>query len=212
LGLNSLGLWPLTLALWACAYAALAVASVALWLFVVYGVKIIAISYFSGWIIDKLIHKKALWVDFLAFLIGSIIYTLLLSTPYVGWVFNILLSALGAGAAWMAFRNRRQTSRSISAVVPPPAVLLPSPVNSSIAPELVPSQYAAAPEAASPLPAIPPVPNSPLVSFAEPVFVALPQLADPVSAPVGSDEKTVNSENQPTLKMRRKKAGSPNLS
>jgi hypothetical protein len=121
LGLNFLGLWQVSIALWAAAYACLALALVALWFFIVYGTKIIAIYFFATWVFGKLFNRQAFWMDILALLAGTVVYALLRSVPYVGWVFDVLVTAAGAGAAWLAFRESRRRPE----VVPLPA---PSPV------------------------------------------------------------------------------------
>jgi len=105
LGLNYVGIWPLTIALWALAYACMAVAMVALWLFIVYGTKIIAFYFVAQWAFGRLFERKNVWMDLLALLAGSVVYALLRSIPYVGWIFDLLVTALGAGAAWMALRG-----------------------------------------------------------------------------------------------------------
>jgi hypothetical protein len=99
LGFNFLGLWQVSIALWAAAYACLALAVVALWFFISYGTKIIAIYFATTGLFALLFKRKAFWLDLLALLAGTVIYALLRSVPYVGWVFGVLATALGAGAA-----------------------------------------------------------------------------------------------------------------
>jgi hypothetical protein len=107
LGLNFLGLWQISIALWVAAYACLMLAVMALWFFISYGTKIIAVYFASTALFALLFKRKALWLDLLALLAGTVIYSLLRSIPYVGWVFGVLAMALGAGAAWMAYRKPR---------------------------------------------------------------------------------------------------------
>ncbi len=104
LGLNSLGLWQLTLTLWVLAYSALAAGMVSLWVFIVYGTKIIAIYFLAKWAFGKLFKSRSIWMDVLALLAGSLVYLLLLAIPYVGWIFNIAATAYGLGGAWLAYR------------------------------------------------------------------------------------------------------------
>jgi hypothetical protein len=53
LGLNFLGLWQLSIALWIASYSALALALVGLWLLVVFGTKIIVVHALTGWLLDR---------------------------------------------------------------------------------------------------------------------------------------------------------------
>jgi hypothetical protein len=108
LGLNFLGLWQLSLALWASAYACLALALAALWFFIVYGTKIIVLYFIATWTFGKLFHRKAVWLDILALLAGTVVYALLRAVPYVGWVFDVLVIAAGAGSGWLAYRESRK--------------------------------------------------------------------------------------------------------
>ena len=120
LGLNFLGLWQLTLAIWFVSAAVLAILMIALWLFIVYGTKLIVIYVLSAWAFEALFHKKAFWMDVLALLAGTLVYTLLVAIPYVGWIIGVLVSAAGMGAAWLAWRESRKP-----AIVEAPA---PAPV------------------------------------------------------------------------------------
>ncbi len=122
LGLNFLGLWQLTIALWIIAVALLALFLTALWLFIVYGTKLIVIYVLSAWAFDKLFHKKVFWMDVLALLAGTLVYTLLVAIPYVGWVIGVLVTAAGMGAAWLAWReSRRPAIVEAPALSPAPA-------------------------------------------------------------------------------------------
>ena len=113
LGLNALGLWQLSVALWAAAYACLALALVALWFFISYGTKIIAIYVGAAWVFGKLFQRKAFWLDLLALLAGTVVYILLLAVPFIGWVFGLLVTAAGAGAAWLTYRQSRRKTEPV---------------------------------------------------------------------------------------------------
>ncbi|MEZ0396378.1 MAG: polymer-forming cytoskeletal protein [Anaerolineales bacterium] len=122
LGLNFLGLWQLTIALWLAAAALLTLFLIALWAFLAYGTKLIVIYALSTWLFEKLFHKKALWLDLLALLSGTLLYTLLAALPYVGWIIVVLVSAAGAGAAWLAWQaNRRPVAADLPGVPLPEA-------------------------------------------------------------------------------------------
>ncbi len=121
LGLNFLGLWQLTIALWIAAAALLALFLTALWAFLVYGTKLIVIHAFSAWAFESLFRRRAFWLDVLALLAGTLMYALLTAIPYLGWIFAVLTTAAGAGAAWLAWRESRQPAVVESPTAPPPA-------------------------------------------------------------------------------------------
>ncbi len=122
LGLNSLGLWQLSLGFWALAYSGLAMFLAVLWFLIVYGTKIIVIFLAAGWLFGRIFHRKAVWLDVLALLAGALVYGLLLAIPYVGWVFGVLVTAAGAGAAWLETRANRQAPAPL-----PPVPVKPAP-------------------------------------------------------------------------------------
>lgn len=112
LGLNSLGIWQITIVLYLAAFSILALSGVFLWFFIAYGARIIAIYTISIWLYGKLCRRKTLWLDLLAILVGTIVYMLLQAVPYAGWVFDVLMTAIGAGASWLAIHDWRQSARA----------------------------------------------------------------------------------------------------
>jgi len=113
LGLNYLGLWQISLLFWAIAYAILTICIALLWLFLVYGTKIIAAYTITRWIFDQFTQKQAYWVNALAMLAGIIIYALLHSIPFMGWIFSLIFTALGMGSTWLARRERRKEGQNL---------------------------------------------------------------------------------------------------
>jgi hypothetical protein len=118
LGLNVLGLWQVSLALWVLAYSLLAISLTLLWLFIMYGTKIIVSYHFVAWLTGKFALQKTLWLDILAVLVGTLLYALLRSIPYIGWGIGLLIIATGMGSGWIAYRNPKQVPQPI-AVTPP---------------------------------------------------------------------------------------------
>jgi cytoskeletal protein CcmA (bactofilin family) len=118
LGLNYLGLWQLSLGIWALAYSALALALAVLWFLVVYGTKIIVAYAASTWLSGRLFRRRAFWIDVLALLAGTLVFVLLQAIPYAGWIFGVLVTAAGAGAAWMAWQWSRQKPSETTVPVP----------------------------------------------------------------------------------------------
>jgi cytoskeletal protein CcmA (bactofilin family) len=118
LGLNSLGLWQFSLGLWVLAYSALALVLTSLWFLIVYGTKIIVAYAAAAWLFERLFHRRAFWMDVLALLAGTLVYTMLRAIPYAGWIFGVLVTAAGAGAAWLAYRAWRQKPAPAAAASP----------------------------------------------------------------------------------------------
>jgi len=105
LWIGSLGLWDLSLAFWIAGFSCLGLSLVALWAFSVYGTKIIVAFTAANWLLGKaspaIVKYKAL-----PLLLGTLLYTLLRSIPILGWVIGLLVTAVGMGAVWMAYRSR----------------------------------------------------------------------------------------------------------
>jgi hypothetical protein len=108
LGLNLIGLWPVTMALWAVVYAAILLALLGLALFIAYGSKIIVVALVASWLFGFISRRKSVWLDLLALLAGTVVYALLHTLPYAGWVLDILITAAGMGAAWSTYREWNQ--------------------------------------------------------------------------------------------------------
>ncbi len=111
LGLVYLGIWQIAVALWILTFCALLALIVALWLFVLYGAKVIACYV----LLPRLFSRAGIPARFgwlaLAMFGGTLVYTLLRGIPYLGALLDILVTALGAGALWMAWRHRKRTAR-----------------------------------------------------------------------------------------------------
>jgi hypothetical protein len=106
LGINFLGLWQVTLALWVVGFSALFIAAVALALFIAVGSKIVVAYLAASLLFSLFLRRRAIWSDLLALLAGVVVYALLRSIPYAGWVIDLLVTAAGMGSAWLAWRNR----------------------------------------------------------------------------------------------------------
>jgi len=128
LGLNLLGLWQLSLGIWGLAYSTLALALTMLWFLIVYGTKIIVTYAAATWLFGRLFRRRAFWMDVLALLAGTLVYVLLQAIPYVGWIFNVLVTAAGAGAAWLAY----QGWKAQPPVVPAPVAIAPATAGKAI--------------------------------------------------------------------------------
>ncbi len=116
LGIGFLDLWALSLVFMLASYAVLVLLVVALWLFIVYGTKLIVAWCFGAWAFEKLMPGLARF-RVLPLLLGTVAYALLRSIPTAGWVVGVLVTAAGMGAAWLAWRSRRTPAPAS----PPPA-------------------------------------------------------------------------------------------
>ena len=78
------------------------------WLSIMYFSKII-VAYLVGKLLFKRFIPKYAQGRVLPFLTGVLIYALLASIPYLGWVISILTTLFGLGALWMTsgFRKKR---------------------------------------------------------------------------------------------------------
>lgn len=111
LGLVYLGVWQVAVALWILTLCALGALAVAFWLFILYGAKVIACYALQAWLLARQNGSAPFWQTALALLVGALLYTLLRAIPYLGIVFDLLITALGAGAAWLAWLRRKRTAR-----------------------------------------------------------------------------------------------------
>jgi hypothetical protein len=132
LGLNYLGVWQISIAVWAAGYALLALALAVLWFMITYGTKIVLIYILSTWAFGKLFHRLAFWMDLLAILAGTILYSLLRCLPYFGWIFDILATVAGAGAAWLAIQAFRSPSTPVLPVEVKPSRTAKRPVRKAL--------------------------------------------------------------------------------
>jgi cytoskeletal protein CcmA (bactofilin family) len=112
LGLNAIGLWGVAAVVWILAYAGLAIALTLLWLFIVYGTKVIVSYHFISWVFDQFDLRKSRWMEVLIVFLGALLYSLLRTIPYVGWGIGLLVIAAGMGAAWTAYRHPQRLPRA----------------------------------------------------------------------------------------------------
>jgi hypothetical protein len=118
LGLNYLGLWQISLALWAAAYSCLAFLLVTLWFFISYATKIIAIFTVSNWVFLKTFNREGTWLKLIVLLAGTLAFSLLRAIPYVGWIINLLATVAGLGAAWITWRDSTRKPVPIPSAIP----------------------------------------------------------------------------------------------
>jgi hypothetical protein len=90
------------------------------WLSIVYFSKII-VAFFFGSLLFKRFLPKYAHNRILPFLTGVVLYALLASIPYLGWLIAVIVTFLGLGALWMVSNSRKQPEDQ-SVEGPQPAV------------------------------------------------------------------------------------------
>jgi hypothetical protein len=83
----------------------LGLAVVVFWLSIAYFSKIIIAILFGALLINRILPKYA-HNRILPLLVGVILYALLASIPYLGWLVAVVATFFGLGALWMGFSQR----------------------------------------------------------------------------------------------------------
>lgn len=78
------------------------------WLSIVFFSKIV-IAYLVGSLIFKRFFPQYAQTRIWPFLTGVILYALLASIPYLGWLIAVITTLFGLGAIWMLSSTRKQT-------------------------------------------------------------------------------------------------------
>jgi hypothetical protein len=76
-------------------------------LFVTYGSKLI-VCYLAGKVILAQFSVQAAYNRLWPLLVGVVIYVLLRSIPFLGWVIGLLVTLFGLGAVWLVYRDEHQ--------------------------------------------------------------------------------------------------------
>lgn len=78
-------------------------------LFTVYLSKIV-VAYLVGWLILRRWERPSRWWMLLPFLLGLLIYTLVVAIPFLGWAISIIVAAVGSGAIFLSLFPRSRLS------------------------------------------------------------------------------------------------------
>jgi cytoskeletal protein CcmA (bactofilin family) len=105
-------LWALAIVLWGIGYPALILALALLTLTVLYGSKVI-VADLVGTLILKKLSPGALEYRILPQLLGLVLYVVLRAIPVLGWVIEGIVTILGLGAIWLAYRHRRLAPQAV---------------------------------------------------------------------------------------------------
>jgi hypothetical protein len=74
-------------------------------LFTVYLSKIV-VAYLVGSLLLRRWQRDSRWWMLLPFLLGLLIYTLVVAIPFLGWAISIIVAAVGTGAIYLSFFPR----------------------------------------------------------------------------------------------------------
>lgn len=96
--------WELTYMLWAVGYSSLVLAASLFAVLVLYGSKVV-MAYFAGMLLLNRLAPRAVKYRVLPLLLGLLLYVLLHSIPILGWVLGVVVTAVGLGAIWLAYRE-----------------------------------------------------------------------------------------------------------
>jgi cytoskeletal protein CcmA (bactofilin family) len=93
-------------------FSVLGAALAVFWFLAFYGSKVV-VAYFGGkWIMEKL--SPTLQNNYALMSIGVVIYVLLASIPFLGWLVGVAATIIGLGAMWLVAKERRDGSRGES--------------------------------------------------------------------------------------------------
>jgi hypothetical protein len=91
-------------------------------LLVTYGSKLI-VAYLAGWLIVRAFASNNQW---LALLVGVIVYVLVSGIPLFGWLFSLLATLLGVGATWLVYRQWQARHTPATRPAPPKPAAMPA--------------------------------------------------------------------------------------
>jgi hypothetical protein len=109
--LGSVTLWTLALILWGIGFPALLLALALFVVTVLYGSKVI-VADLVGSLILKRLAPRAMEYRILPLLLGLVLYVVLRCIPILGWAIEGIVTILGLGAIWVAYRHAGSALRS----------------------------------------------------------------------------------------------------
>ncbi len=101
LTLNSLGTITLSLG-----YFGLGLALTVFIIFVFYVSKVVVVFLVARLILARLIPRIAGY-RFLVLFLGMILFVLVVSIPYIGWIINLIIALVGTGGIWLGMRMKQ---------------------------------------------------------------------------------------------------------
>jgi hypothetical protein len=85
---------------------AVGLASVVFWLSIVYFSKVI-VAFWLGRLLFRRFLPKYQQTSVWALLVGVLLFALIVSIPYLGWVASVIATMFGLGALWLVAFPRR---------------------------------------------------------------------------------------------------------
>ena len=79
-------------------------------LLVSYGSKLVVVYLAGDWVLNKLSSKPVeskVW----PMVLGVVMYVLLRSIPFIGWIIGLVVTVIGLGAMWLVYKNWRSSSK-----------------------------------------------------------------------------------------------------
>jgi hypothetical protein len=111
--LGSATFWGLAFVLWGIGFPTLILTVALLALTIAYGSKVI-VADLVGSLILKRLAPGVMKYRVLPLLLGLVLYVLLRSIPYVGWIIEAIVTILGLGGIWLAMRRREPASQAVA--------------------------------------------------------------------------------------------------
>jgi cytoskeletal protein CcmA (bactofilin family) len=112
-----ISLGGLSTATFGLGFASLGFAGVVFTMLVIYASKLVVAYLVGRWILKGIApQSRAAQMPFWCLVIGILVYAILRSLPFVGWIFALIVILFGLGAIWLAFlswRNQRKAGDSV---------------------------------------------------------------------------------------------------
>jgi hypothetical protein len=100
-GLYALKLEALAFLTFGLGASALGVIYATFVLLTVYLSKVV-VAYLVGWLLLRRWHRESRWWMLLCFVLGLLIYTLVVAIPFIGWAASVIIAAVGTGAIYLS--------------------------------------------------------------------------------------------------------------
>jgi len=96
-------------------FASLTLAGTVFTMLVIYASKLVVAYLVGRWILKGIAPQtRAAQMPFWALAIGVLLYAILRSLPFVGWIFALITILFGLGAIWLAYLSWRNSRRNAS--------------------------------------------------------------------------------------------------
>lgn len=62
----------------------------------------VVVAYLVGWLLLRRWHRDSRWWMLLCFVLGLVIYALVVAIPFIGWAASVIIAAVGTGAIYLS--------------------------------------------------------------------------------------------------------------